>query len=286
MSRETYLSLIHSSSGNGNNGVDATGAIAPAAVATSNRQGRPTIAPFIPSRREIPYLPGNPQDPYASAASVVSPRIGFGTLDATAADPMAACTNCHGSDLAGRHGGSFPNLTLQTPQYIYDSLKAFASGERQSGIMWPVAATLSDEQMRALASRIGGGGVTVSPADLKGAAAGSTERRRGEDVAASGLDKNGQPPVGAAGGSSEAPAVKVERCTSCHLPAADLDRIVPRIDGQNAAYLRQQLIAFRGGGRGDTSPYDPMTADSHNLSDADIRAVADYYASRPPIAKN
>jgi cytochrome c553 len=60
-----------------------------------------------------------------------------------------------------------------------------------------------------------------------------------------------------------------------------MNRVIPTISGQNAAYLRMQLRAFQEGGRGDTGPYDPMPADAHGLQETDIRAVADYYASLP-----
>jgi cytochrome c553 len=46
-----------------------------------------------------------------------------------------------------------------------------------------------------------------------------------------------------------------------------------------------QLRAFKDGGRGDTAAYNPMVKDTHNLTDAEIVAVASFYASLPPRAK-
>jgi cytochrome c553 len=160
---------------------------------------------------------------------------------------------------------------LQAPQYLYDALKAFASGQRQSGIMWPIAAALTDEEMRALASQLG-----TSPPVAVPSAAPSAARVAGDAIAQGGVD----------GAAATAGAKRVERCTSCHRATVGLDRVIPRLAGQNAAYLRMQLHAFRNGGRGDTSSYDPMVPTSHALDDAEIAEVAAYYASREPVPKN
>jgi cytochrome c553 len=259
-------------------GGDTQGAPAAAPAAP----GSPTaIAPFVATTKPRPYLPGDPQDATTPAATAL-PRTGFGHVVADA-DALSQCAICHGADGSGRPGGAFPNLTLQTPQYLYDALKAFSTGDRSSGIMWEVAANLSDDQMRAFASRVGASPAVASPGEAevqdpsKAAAL-----DRGRQIGADGLDGQGQAMTQ---GGSDPPKSAVERCSSCHFTTTYLNRIVPSISGQNAAYLRMQLYAFRAGGRGDSGPYDPMPADAHGLSDADVRAVARYYASLPPAAK-
>ena len=42
---------------------------------------------------------------------------------------------------------------------------------------------------------------------------------------------------------------------------------------------------FRSGGRGNTSTYNPMVADSHHLTNEDVEALAKFYSSRRPRAK-
>lgn len=62
------------------------------------------------------------------------------------------CARCHGADGLGRGVGAFPKLAGQNPDYMYRSLQAYARGERHSGVMEPVVAGLSDEEMRDLRS--------------------------------------------------------------------------------------------------------------------------------------
>jgi cytochrome c553 len=251
--------------------------------------GAAALSPFVASTRPRPYLPGDPQTAYPSPEAVVYPRIGFMNPGGSS-DILSRCTTCHGADESGRPEEAFPNLTLQSPQYLYDSLTSFAHGQRQSGIMWAIAANLSDEEMRNIAAQLGGRPPVATPAAAAGVAGADPARTarldRGRAIALEGIRLDGS--IGPESGS-QVPSFKVVRCSSCHMPAAPvtgLDRTVPRLDGQHAAYLRLQMHAFRGGGRGDTGPFNPMVADSHNLSDPDIAAVSEYYASLPPMKKD
>ena len=208
------------------------------------------------------------------------PRIGFSPVG-MGENVEAACASCHGGDGAGR-GGALPNLTLQSPQYLYDALNAFATGQRQSGVMWELASSLTDEQMRSLALRYG----TTAPIASHPAPVGASEHARGADIVGQGLQDGGvdAPDKIVTNGGGVKPS-QVERCSSCHLPGAYLGKVVPRLEGQYAAYTRMQLRAFHRGGRGNTSSFNPMVADSHNLDEADVVAVADYYAAQAPLPK-
>lgn len=69
------------------------------------------------------------------------------------ADPAGApeaCVACHGTD--GLHAiPEAPNLAGETNIYIDTQLKAFRLGKRVSEIMSPIAAELTDEEIRAAA---------------------------------------------------------------------------------------------------------------------------------------
>lgn len=79
--------------------------------------------------------------------------------------------------------------------------------------------------------------------------------------------------------------VYTTQCASCHGAAGLGDESLssPRLAGQNAAYLREQLIAFQRGSRG-AHPEDiqgqTMRALSLGLSDVQIEAVAMYLAQQ------
>lgn len=68
---------------------------------------------------------------------------------------IPACIACHGPQGRGNAPAGFPALRAQQGVYTYNQLQAFAAGTRQSAgnrIMQDIAARLTDEEMRALAS--------------------------------------------------------------------------------------------------------------------------------------
>lgn len=72
---------------------------------------------------------------------------------------------------------------------------------------------------------------------------------------------------------------KATVCAACHGPKGVAVALnFPNLAGQSATYLYLQLKQFRGGQRGDPI----MSTQVANLSDADMRNLAGYYASLPP----
>ncbi|MHB2170121.1 c-type cytochrome [Alsobacter sp. R-9] len=70
----------------------------------------------------------------------------------------------------------------------------------------------------------------------------------------------------------------VEACAPCHgLDGIAKDVEVPHLAGQNVVYLYNQLRAFRTGKR----PHKEMRYMSRHLSEAEMEALADYYAALP-----
>jgi len=70
-----------------------------------------------------------------------------------------------------------------------------------------------------------------------------------------------------------------EGCAPCHgddgiAKSAD----VPNLAGQKDTYLYNQLRAFRAGKR----PHKDMLFMSRQMTDGDMRAIAEYYAKLPP----
>ncbi|MGB5131283.1 MAG: c-type cytochrome [Steroidobacteraceae bacterium] len=68
---------------------------------------------------------------------------------------LPACIACHGPQGKGNGPARYPALRAQHSVYTYNQLKAFAEGRRRSpgnDIMQVIAARLTDEEMRAIAS--------------------------------------------------------------------------------------------------------------------------------------
>lgn len=74
-------------------------------------------------------------------------------------------------------------------------------------------------------------------------------------------------------------------CGTCHGPRGNNTQPkFPRLAGQNANYLANQLRAFRGQSRGDPDALGYMWGMAGQLDDATIDALAKYYASQKPEA--
>lgn len=69
-----------------------------------------------------------------------------------------------------------------------------------------------------------------------------------------------------------------EACAPCHGDKGIAKSIdVPNLAGQHNVYLYNQLLAFRAGKR----PHKEMRFMSRQMTDADMHAIADYYAGLP-----
>jgi cytochrome c553 len=68
-------------------------------------------------------------------------------------------------------------------------------------------------------------------------------------------------------------------CAECHGQRGDkpTQPQFPILAGQYASYLRHALVQYRDGSRRDPV----MNAQAANLTDRDIRMLADYYAAQP-----
>lgn len=92
------------------------------------------------------------------------------------------------------------------------------------------------------------------------------------------------PADAARAGSAEAGARKIETngCVTCHgRDGIGTSPLFPSLAGQPAAYLEQQLLAFRSGARRS----EVMNVVAQPLSDADIADLAAYYESRDPCGE-
>jgi cytochrome c553 len=167
------------------------------------------------------------------------------------------CARCHGTAGEGG-GGGLPRLDIQSPAYLASALRAFREGTRSSGIMRSVAAGLDDTAIDAFAGRYGRG--PEAPGD-------APDEGRGAEIAHRGI-----------------PDRKIPACEQCH--GADARPDYPRLAGQDEAYIANQLRLFVTLGAGRGGPRAAMMATAAwGLTEADIAAVAVWYAARPPTPR-
>ena len=80
-------------------------------------------------------------------------------------------------------------------------------------------------------------------------------------------------------GNAETGATKAAVCTACHGPNGNsANPEWPSLAGQNAAYIREQLLLFRAGQRNNPVMY-PM---AQPLTDEDIHDLAAYFSTQTP----
>ncbi|MGB3316102.1 MAG: c-type cytochrome [Albidovulum sp.] len=84
------------------------------------------------------------------------------TLTADPAGAPDACVACHGIDGIAV-AGDVPNLAGETNIYIDTQLKAFRLGKRVHEVMTPIAAELTDAEIRAAADWYAAIGYSVAP---------------------------------------------------------------------------------------------------------------------------
>jgi cytochrome c553 len=169
------------------------------------------------------------------------------------------CAACHGAD-GNSIGPANPKLAGQIPEYMTKQLMNFRPGkdnraERPNPVMASFAATLSPEQMRDVSTFYANQKIIPDKARNKATI------EIGQRIFRAGIaEKN------------------VPACAGCHGPAgAGVAIQYPVLAGQFAEYIEAQLKAFRSGERAN-DPNRMMRTTAARLSDAEIKAVADYIA--------
>lgn len=173
----------------------------------------------------------------------------------------AVCARCHGMDGLGRDSGAFPILAQQSTDYMVASLQAYASGARHSGMMEPIAAGLSAEQIEQVSRYY-----HEQPFDSASREAGgelAQTIQRGASIASDGI-----------------PGAKVPACADCHGPTdADRNPNFPHLAGQPAGYIIEQFQLFQQRHRGGTKFHQLMYPAADHLKLEQLLDVAAYYES-------
>jgi cytochrome c553 len=171
---------------------------------------------------------------------------------------QAVCAACHGQD-GNAVGPTFPKLAGQHESYLSKQLHNFkvepgaAAPTRYNAIMNGFAAALAEADIRNVSAYYAG--QTIKPATAK--IADSVDL--GRKIWRGGIAEKGVP-----------------ACAACHGPTgAGIPVQYPRLAGQWGEYIEAQLTAFKGGVRKNNAA---MTTIASRLSEAEMKAVADYAA--------
>lgn len=189
--------------------------------------------------------------PLAGAAHAADPA----TIARSGAAGLAPCASCHGA--SGEGQASFPRLAGMDGDYLARQLEDFASGQRASAVMGPIAKALPAADRASLARYYAG--LPLPPASPP-----ANADPRGERLALQGAWGKGVP-----------------ACVQCHGPdGRGVGAAFPALAGQMAGYISTQLKAFRDGHR-KNDPLQLMRGPAAKLTDEEIESVARWFASRP-----
>ena len=163
---------------------------------------------------------------------------------------FVTCAACHGANGNSAIAAN-PSLAQQHPEYLVKQLKEFKAGVRKNAIMNGMAAPLSEQDMRNIAYWVTTQKMTPGSATNKDTIA------LGEKIWRGGIASRGVP-----------------ACAACHSPnGAGIPIRFPRLAGQHAAFVEQQLKDFRDGVRTNDKVMPEVV---NGMNDAQIKAVADF----------
>ena len=158
------------------------------------------------------------------------------------------CAGCHGEDGNSRME-NIPSLAGQPEFFVMNQLFLMREGVRQVEAMAPFVKDLKDDELNALSAHYAK--LEPKPSDEK---IDPAQVERGTALAAQ------------------------RRCGSCHRPDLSGDQQVPRVAKQRVDYLTHALKSYRDSTR--TGADTLMSAAVAGMSEADLRALAHYAASR------
>jgi cytochrome c553 len=170
---------------------------------------------------------------------------------------VQVCSSCHGANGISV-SPAFPNLAGQQYEYLTLQLSSFRSHRRSDPkgheYMWGLASPLTDEQIASLGAYYAGQkSAFASPRSEKISTPGRLIYEHGDTAAG------------------------VPACVACHGIQAEGNKLFPRLAGQHADYLINQLKVFQ---RTDQRPDGTvMKGVSHSLTERNMKDVASYLES-------
>jgi cytochrome c553 len=172
---------------------------------------------------------------------------------------VKSCDGCHGAQGEGNAANGTPRIAGQPQAYLQRQLDAYADGRRDNEVMTPIARQLAPQDRSALSAYY------------------STVRTRSGKFPPSAFTNVRGRALATLGDR----ALNVQGCENCHGPGGTgFGNVNPYLAGLDRRYLETALGEWKSGSR-KTDPSQQMNQIARNLGDADIKALAAYYASQP-----
>jgi cytochrome c553 len=184
----------------------------------------------------------------AAAFLTVSASAGAAEIDGIK-EKAKTCAACHGEGGISQTANS-PSLAGQPDQFTQWQLVYFRAGNRKHEQMTPVAAELSDADIRNLGAYFA---ALAPPAVAATPDSDPALTERGAKVAA------------------------LKNCASCHRDNYAGQQAIPRLLGQREDYLLKSLRDYKSGAR-TGGGVAAMPSAVYGVSDDDLKALAHYLA--------
>ncbi len=174
---------------------------------------------------------------------------------------VASCMTCHGADGGGMAATGYPRIAGLDADYMAKQLGDFRAGKRNNPVMVPMAMNLTEEEIAAVSAYY-----EVMPIPVPAAQPpDDSVSKAAVDLALWG-DWTGR---------------GLPSCGHCHAPDGNgIGSHFPGIADQPASYIKAQLQAWQTGARMN-DPLGLMKAVADRLTDAEVEAIAGYYATQP-----
>lgn len=204
--------------------------------------------------QEAPQQTAPTQDAAPTSATAQTPAQG-GTVMTKGPATTQTCVACHSTD-GNSTVPNWPKIAGQHQNYIVKQLKEFRLGEkgpRFEPSMYSMTANLTDQDINELAAFYASQTQTLGTAQNEYVSLGERIYR---------------------GGNVQ---TGVTACAACHQPDGRGNEAAkfPRLSGQHATYLENQLHAFRDGKR-KNSPNGMMEDIAKRMTEQEIKAVSSY----------
>ena len=212
------------------------------------------------------------QGVYASGSAKV-------TGDAKAGQAKAAvCGACHGID-GNSAAPNFPKLAGQGERYLVKQIHDIKAWDTETNPAKKAAAGRAVLEMTGILTSLSDQDIADVAAYFASQNTQLAGSKKMEVQVNSGLKVDAME-LGAKTYRSGNLANGVPACTGCHAPDGKGNAAAgfPRLSGQHADYIEKQLTNFRAGNRVNDGDTSPMRSIADKLSDAEIKAVANFIA--------